>query len=541
MHVRLAMRHWPTFALLAGIVATPRGVSADPETAIRREPVCSGSYADDFGALSSQARDFDGHPEAAFSYCTRNAAVYECLSYGPDGAVKRARKKVALHGTAFAFKRQSPDAFLITNDHVANWPLVTDSQHPVEDVPAGCKKISESLTLVDDEHDNYARDDVAVTRVVTDPELDVAILKTHAELHIMPWKIGHSSALRERNVVEIRGFPLGAFRATNLGKVISLHDHDDYGDWDHDDFVVDALLSAGNSGSPVLALSCATGEYELVGIFHAGYTAGSALNVVIGIDQVRDMMSTLKRPTRNHERDPITVDGETRSMVQTAVGAQGEIFFPIGSQVALVRALPGNRLLFVVFSRDFPTATEPALVLEDLPAGGATGFGDLGRVWFGSQRGLKGYDRPSLDGDAAAQAARLLDALRADVAGHLSYRAVRDQSASSRQSDDRAHRLATDLARVATSRTDLLQSLAELGDRLGLQGADTGVRLSSLMAPPPPSEGPTVAADSRSLARPPPAIAARPTPVIGAPAQLAAVGAHPGGAALAPTGTSSKP
>ena len=35
----------------------------------------------------------------------------------------------------------------------------------------------------------------------------------------------------------------------------SEHDHDDYGEWDHDDFVVDALLSAGNSGSPVLAVS----------------------------------------------------------------------------------------------------------------------------------------------------------------------------------------------------------------------------------------------------------------------------------------------
>ncbi len=535
------MKHWMPFVLLAGIVATPQGVSADPETGIRREPVCAGSYADDFGTLSSQARDFDGHPEAAFSYCTRNAAVYECLSYGPDGAVKRTRKKVALHGTAFAFKRQGPDAFLLTNDHVASWPLVTDAQHSVEDVPLGCKKISESLTLVDDEHDNYARDDIAVTRVVTDPELDVAILKTHADLHIMPWKVGHSSALRERNVVEVRGFPLGAFRATNLGKVISVHDHDDYGDWDHDDFVVDALLSAGNSGSPVLALSCATGEYELVGIFHAGYTAGSALNVVIGIDQVRDMMSTLKRSPRNHERDPITVDGATRSTVQAAVGIQGEIFFPIGPQVALVRALPGDRLLFVVFSRDFPTAAEPALVLEDLPAGGTTGFGDLGRVWLGSQRGLKVYDRASLDSDAAAQAARLLDALRADVAGHLAYRAVRDQSASSRQLDDRAHRQATDLARVAASRVDLLQSLAELGDRLGLQGTDTGVRFSSLMAAPPSSQGPTVVADSRSLALPTTPTAPKSIPVVEAPSQLAAVGAHPGSAALPLAGPSPKP
>jgi hypothetical protein len=265
------------------------------------------------------------------------------------------------------------------------------------------------------------------------------------------------------------------------------------------------------------------------------------LNVVIGIDQVRDMMSTLKRSPRNHERDPITVDGQTRLTIQAAVGVQGAIFFPFGSQVAQVRAMPGNRLLFVVFTRDFPIATEPATVIEDLPAGDTSAFGALGRVWFGSQRGLKGYDLPSLDSDAAAQAARLLDALRADVAGHLAYRAVRDQSASSRQSDDRAHRLATDLARVAASRADLQQNLAELGERLGLQGTDTGVRFASLIAPPLPSQVPVVGADSRSLVQPPTASSSGHLPVIGATSQLAAVGARPGGTALPPTGPPSKP
>jgi serine protease Do len=475
--------------LAAGVVAaalsTGWRASADPEGDARSRS-CSGSYADDFAALSPRARDFDGHPEATFSYCTRNTAVYECLSYGPDGAVKKSRKKVTLHGTAFAFRRQGPDVLLLTNDHVASWPLVTDSQHPVEDVPNGCKKVSETLALVDDEHDSYARDDIAATRVVTDPELDVAVLKAHADLHVMPWKVGHSDALRERDVVEVRGFPLGAFRATNLGKVISTHDHDDYGDWDHDDFVVDALLSSGNSGSPVLALSCATGEYELVGIFHAGYTAGSALNVVVGIDQVRDLMSTLKRSPHNHEAVPVAADGAARAAIQAALATEGEIFFPVGAQVALVRPSPEGRLLFVVFPRDFPTTTEPALVVEDLPPAAASTFGDLGRVWFGSPRGLKAYDRSGLDTEAAAQASRLLDALRADAAGHLAYRAVRAQDAGSRQSDDRAHRLAADLARTAASRADILQALGDLDERLGPAPGETGARYASLLAAAPP-------------------------------------------------------
>ena len=95
----------------------------------------------------------------------------------------------------------------------------------------------------------------------------------------------HSAGLGERDVVEVRGFPLDAFRATNVGTVVSLHDHDDDGDWDHEDFVIDALLSSGNSGSPVLAVSCATGEYELVGIFHAGYITLEGRRVVSAADR----------------------------------------------------------------------------------------------------------------------------------------------------------------------------------------------------------------------------------------------------------------
>jgi Trypsin-like peptidase domain len=497
MQLRREMKTWAMIALVTGVFSASRGASgqASPEVPGR---LCTGSYSDDFTALSAQARDFDAHPEAAFSYCTRNTAVYECLSYAPDGAVKRVRKKVMLHGTAFAYKRQGTDVLLLTNDHVATWPAVTDPQHAVEDVPTGCKKVSETLALVDDEYDRYARDDIALTRVVSDPQLDVAVLKAHADLHVMSWKVGHSNALRERNLVEVRGFPLGAFQATNLGKVISTHDHDDYGDWEHDDFVVDALLSAGNSGSPVLAISCATGEYELVGIYHAGYTAGSALNVVVGIDQVRDLMTTLKRSPRSHDDDPITVDSNTRATIRAALGADEDLFFPVGTQVAQVKAASAGRLLFGVFAKEFPMTAEPALVLEDLPAPGS-GFGAIGRVWFGSQRGLKSYDHAELDADAAAQVSRLLEALRADAAQALAYRAVREQDTRSRQSDDRTHRMAAELARAAASGADLLQAVMEQGDRLGPQAGDAGVRFASLMTPPAPAPPPAAASTATSI------------------------------------------
>ena len=450
-------------------------------------PLCAGSYADDFAALTAQARDFDRHPEATFSYCTRSSAVYECLSYGPDATVHRERRKVVAHGTAFAYRRQGPDTLLLTNDHLAAWPAVTDAPHVVEGVPAGCKRVSESLALVDYEHDDYARDDVPVTRIVTDPQLDVAVLKAHGDLHVMPWKIGRSSAIRERNAVEVRGFPLGAFRATSLGKVISEHDHDDYGEWDHDDFVVDALLSAGNSGSPVLAVSCATGEYELVGIFHAGYTAGSALNVVIGIDQVRDMMTTLRRAPHEHVADVPVLDSALRAGLEKTLGSEREVFFPFGANIAVLRPGVSGALLFAVFGRDFPQVVEPLATIEDLaPAPGASttpsSFGTLGRIWFGSSRGLKLYTHASLDGDGDLPIARVLDALRTDAAAHVAYRGLARQDSRTRQTAERILREGKTLARTAASRADLLQAITDAGERLGPGVDEEGTRFAELFA-----------------------------------------------------------
>jgi hypothetical protein len=44
--------------------------------------------------------------------------------------------------------------------HVAEWPAVTDEEHAVEDVPAGCTRVATNPSVVDDEADAYERDDV---------------------------------------------------------------------------------------------------------------------------------------------------------------------------------------------------------------------------------------------------------------------------------------------------------------------------------------------------------------------------------------------
>ena len=345
-------------------------------------------------------------------------------------------------------------------------------------VPAGCKRVSDALSLVDDEDDSYAKDDIPLTRVVTDPQLDVAVLKARVALQVMPWKVGHSAGIRERNLVEVRGFPLGAFRATNIGKVISAHDHDDYRDWDHDDFVVDALLSKGNSGSPVLGISCTTGEYELVGIYHAGYSEGNALNVVVGIDQVRDLMSTLKRTPRDHEEGAVSLDGPARALVAREL-AKGAAFFPVGAQVGIARQAGDGVLLLALFTKDFPANGEPGLVVEDLPPPDPASFGIVGRVWLGSGRGLKPCDLRALDAESQAQIKRVVAVMRSDLAAQLTLRGLDQAEPDAKQSETR-RRLAKAMARVGASRNEFLQPLADLSERLSPQAGETGPRFADL-------------------------------------------------------------
>ncbi len=381
-------------SVLAALLAAPAGASADDAPA--------SEYADSLADLSPRGRELEQHH---YSYCVRSVATYECVSYGSDGGLRRTKKKTTAHGTAFGYRRDGGDTLLLTNQHVAEWPAITDEAHPVDDIAPGCKRVSDSLTIVDNESDDYRPDDIPLERVVTDRRLDVAILRARQPLSILPWKIGHSDGLRERNVVEVRGFPLGVFLATNVGKVISAHDHDDYKEWDHEDFVIDALLSAGNSGSPVLAVSRKTGEFELVGVYHAGYSHGSALNVVIAIDQLRDLMTTL-RPSRYAPPDRVALDEKARAQVVREAQDGIEPFFPFGALPAAVRTRSDGALVFEVFPRDFPRSVRPMLAYEDLPKPG--GFGEPGRIWFGGRSGLKVVRRSSLDAEAQSQLARIV-------------------------------------------------------------------------------------------------------------------------------------
>lgn len=384
---------------------------------------CVGDYAEDLTALSPAARALEARTPS-YSYAVRTSATYECVAYGADTKLKTARVTSTAYGTAFGYRKDGPngnDTLLITNQHVAEWPAVTDADHPVEGVPQGCRRVSDALRIVDNDHDDYEADDVPLTRVVVDPALDVAILRAKTKLSIMPWKIGHSSAVTARIAVEVKGYPLGAFDATNIGKVVSAYDHDEDGMWNHDDFVVDALLTHGGSGSPVMALSCKTGEWELVGIFHAHYNGASALNIIIAIDQVRDLMTTLKRSPK-HGDAPLELDVAARSRLITAANQSDPPFFSFGTLTASVRARSDGALVFAVYPSDFPATTRPTMVIEDLPD--PAGFGTLGNVYVGSANGLQATVLAEADAATQNQVTKALDLLRTDALSAFDYRAT---------------------------------------------------------------------------------------------------------------------
>ena len=369
-------------------LSVPRPAAADTPSS------CTGEYAEDLTALSAQARSIEG-ATSSYSYAVRTSATYECVSYGSDGNLRKARLTTLAYGTAFGYRRDGADTLLLTNEHVAEWPAVTDDDHSVEGIAAGCKKVADSLKIVDDDHDDYAVDDIPLTRVVVDPALDVAILRAHTKLEIIPWRIGKSAALVARNIVQVKGFPLGEFQATNVGKVISPFDHDGQGVRNHDDFIVDALLTSGGSGSPVFAVSCRTGEFELVGIFHARYVGASALNLVIAIDQVRDLMTTLKRSPRPADRS-FDLDAAARARLIESVHADPDPpFFAVGPLVASLHVRRNGAMVFALFGSDFPRNSHPLLAIEDLPGADPKAFGTLGAVYLGGTAGLRAYSMTS--------------------------------------------------------------------------------------------------------------------------------------------------
>lgn len=391
-----------------------------PPTAPAPSPLCSGDYADVLpneraGAILDPTKD-------PFVFAIRNIATYEHVYYGHDGKLRRAYLRSVVHGTGFGYKTANSETLIVTNEHVASQPEVTDDEHPVDGVATGSKKVREQLKIVRDENDDYEPGHVALSKVLDDPQADIAVLKAKKQLPVMPFRIGRSGALRPGNLVQVRGFPLGAFAALNTGKVTNPLMIDTEHGWNHSDFVIDALLNAGNSGSPVFAISCRTAELELVGVYHAGYTDAAALNVVIGIDQLRDELETLKVPKRDPAgaHNEITAEGRDRLVKQLFAEPTHSLTFPFGGRSVVAVLVDPQTLRFSILDDDFPLVVQESMALLDH---GENGFGTLDAVSVMVDGQQVEAPTSALDQDVHEHFDRLYDAIWRQVLGVVDYRA----------------------------------------------------------------------------------------------------------------------
>lgn len=439
------------------------------------------TYADTFTPLRDTIRAYEQDPANRYAYCIRNVATYECLRYGSDGSVRRRQHEARMHGTGFAYKLDGDQTRLLTNEHVVIWPFVTDSEHRVEDIPSGCKLVGQTLSIVDNDDDEFEEDDIPLTRVLEDTALDAAVLRAKGKLRLLPYRIGRSAALSPGDVVIVRGFPLGVFQAYNTGKVINTYDLDQYQRWDHVDFVIDAQLSSGNSGSPVLALNRRTGEYELVGVFHASYNRANGLNEVIAIDQLQELMFQLKRPDRARRAVDVEQlpDEEQRRRLHKALGQIEFVpYLALGPLPVRIQAI-SDSLVYEVFPSSFPRDRQRVAVLLDTPEPSL--WGKLKQVWFGSSRGYKRYGTAELDSESQELLKRVVKRLHELATSALQESLAANGIPDSRQASER--RLRQNRARArAVEDAEMAQLLLDLASREAPAGAAEAVALTDVFA-----------------------------------------------------------
>jgi len=443
------------------------------------EASCSGEYADAMLVLPAEAREFERRPESNYSYCLRNTAVYECLSYASDGKVKKKPISVVAHGAGFSYWGKNGDYFLLTNDHVASWPMVTDEDHEVDGVPAGCKKVDEELRIVKDENDDYVPGQIPVQKVVSDPILDAAVLKTRSQLNVMPYRVGRSALLKAGNVVQIRGYPLGLMQATNSGKIVNATDVDREKIWHHTDFVVDALVTKGNSGSPVFAVSCRTGALELVGLYHAGYKGSPALNVAVGIDQLHDLMDNFRKskPPAEDGHNPLGPD-DRKTLVEALQNPESTPYFRVGDRMARARLQADGHIVYDIFNDAFPAKDLVSISLEEAPneKGGALQLFSV----MGDSTPTRRAAPAELDAEAQRVAGDLYSLVQRQFLLTLKYRLAAKSAGHSRESFRHANDLARKLDGDKGEAADLMKSVGEIASRMPIVVGPVGSNPSEL-------------------------------------------------------------
>jgi hypothetical protein len=214
----------------------------------------------------------------------------------------------------------------------------------------------------------------------------------------------------------------------------------------------------------VLALSCKTAELQLVGLYHAGYKGHSALNVVVGIDQLREFMTKKRRVPRTSspEGNPAMSITE-RKRVKDSLMAGSLPLFEFGGMHVMTEA-QGDTLLYHIYGRDFPLDDRRMAVLEDRP--GSAGTGEISRLWVRSDSGLREWQVKDLGSDEKDFLVRLGEAVRFQTIRVLAYRRTL-ASPNAFEERRRGRELLRTIERQSLPARELSGSLVDLVERLG--------------------------------------------------------------------------
>jgi serine protease Do len=182
----------------------------------------------------------------------------------PEGPPREGPRAQAL-GTGFIVEADGSDGLIVTNYHVI----------------AGADEIRVKFTEKDDEKE------VTAALLGKDPELDVAVLKVHADHKLQAVALGDSDRLKVGEWVAAAGNPFGHGHSISHG-IVSAKERALQGGFGK--YVqVDAPINPGNSGGPLVNLAG-----EVVGINNAIDARGTGIGFAIPINAVKSELARLE-------------------------------------------------------------------------------------------------------------------------------------------------------------------------------------------------------------------------------------------------------
>lgn len=151
-------------------------------------------------------------------------------------------------GTAFAFHQDDEYTYLITAAHVVAAPLIR-----VDEALSLQRLSSVELSLIDNQFDKNAADDISVEVLKTYVEADVAVIRTKQFLHVSTaYDTLETDKLRVGEDVSIVGFPYSMTRFIASGKIGSMEGIPHYKVKELKcSILLDAETAPGSSGSPL--------------------------------------------------------------------------------------------------------------------------------------------------------------------------------------------------------------------------------------------------------------------------------------------------